>query len=82
MLNHFELRSEEVSIPFHEHPVEHLVIVLEGKMEFMFKGYTLSLGERDGAFLPARIPHSARVIRAPVKALERYTVAKDEYYEK
>jgi len=81
-LNYFELRSTEVAIPSYEHPVEHLVIVLEGEMQFMFKDHKLSLGERDGLFLPARIPHSARVIRAPVRALEICTVTKDEYYEK
>ncbi|MFQ5999740.1 MAG: cupin domain-containing protein [Candidatus Bathyarchaeia archaeon] len=81
-LNYFELKSEAVAIPFHEHPVEHLVIVLEGKVEFMFKGHRLSLKERDGLFLPAGTRHSARVIRAPVKALEIYTITKDEYYEK
>jgi len=81
-LNYFELRSEEVSIPFHEHPVEHLVVVLEGKMEFQFKDHKLSLGERDGLFLPARVPHSARAIRAPIRALEICTITKDEYYEK
>lgn len=81
-LNYFELRSEEVAIAFHEHPVEHLVIVLEGEIEFKFKDHNLSLGERDGLFLPARILHAARVIRAPVRALEICTVAKDEYYEK
>ena len=81
-LNYFELNSEAVAIPFHEHPVEHLVVVLEGEVEFMFKGRRLSLKERDGLFLPARTRHSARVVRAPVRALEIFTIAEDEYYEK
>lgn len=81
-LNYFELKSEAVAIPFHEHPVEHLVVVLEGEVEFMFKGHKLSLKERSGLFLPAKTRHSARVVRAPVKALEIYTIAEDEYYEK
>lgn len=80
-LNYFELKSGAVAIPFHEHPVEHLVVVLEGEVEFMFKGHRLSLKERNGLFLPAKTRHSARVVRAPVKALEIYTIAKDEYYE-
>ena len=71
-----------MTIPFHEHPVEHLVVVLEGWLEFMFKGHRLSLKEKDGLFLPARTLHSARVVRAPVKALEIYTIAEDDYYEK
>ena len=81
-LNYFELMSEDVAIPFHEHPVEHLVVVLDGQVEFIFKNHKISLDKRDGLFLPARTPHSARVIRAPVRALEICTVAKDSYYEK
>lgn len=81
-LNYFELKSEAVAIPFHEHPVEHLVVVLEGEVDFVFKGHRLSLQERDGLFIPPRIPHSARVVRAPVRALEIYAIAEDDYYEK
>lgn len=80
-LNYFELKSGAVAIPFHEHPVEHLVVVLEGEIEFMFRGHRLSLKERNGLFLPAKTRHSARVVRGPVKALEIYTIAEDEYYE-
>lgn len=80
-LNYFELKSKEVVIPHHEHPVEHLVIMLKGEMEFLFKDHRLSLNEREGVFLPAKIYHSARVIRAPVKALEIYTKTEDKYYE-
>lgn len=81
-LNYFELRSKTVEIPFHEHPVEHLVIVLEGKLDFVFEGRRRSLDEKEGLFLPARTRHSAQVIRAPVRALEIYTTKEDKYYEK
>jgi quercetin dioxygenase-like cupin family protein len=81
-LDYFELKNENVTIPFHEHPVEHLVVMLEGEVEFVFKGHRLSLKKRNGLFLPARTGHSARVIRAPVRALEIFTLTKDKYYEK
>lgn len=81
-LNYFELKSQDVEIPFHKHPVEHLVVVLEGEMNFLFGGRKLSLKERDGLFLPAETRHSARVIRAPVRALEIFPTAEDKYYEK
>ncbi len=81
-LNYFELKSEDVAVPFHKHPVEHLVVVLEGEVEFLFSGRRLALKERDGMFLPAGKRHSARVIHAPVRALEIFPIAKDEYYEK
>jgi len=81
-LNYFELRSSSVKITFHDHPVEHLVVVLEGELEFMIKGRRLALKEKSGFFLPARTRHSARVVRGPVRALEIYVTAEDEYYER
>ena len=81
-LNYFELKSENVKIPFHEHPVEHLVVVLEGEIEFMFEDQKLPLKKRDSLFVPAKTRHTARVTQAPVKALEIYVNAEDKYYKK
>jgi len=81
-LNYFELKNQDVKIPFHEHPVEHLVVVLEGKMEFMFEDQKLILKKKDSLFVPAKTRHTARVIEGPVKALEIYPVTEDEYYKR
>ena len=80
-LNYFELKSGDVSIPFHKHPVEHFVYVLDGEIEFKYKDKKLILQEKMGFFLPANTIHSARVICAPVRALEIFTIVDDEYYE-
>lgn len=80
-LNFFELKNQDVNIPGHIHPVEHLVVVLEGKLEFLFKDQKLVLKKKDCLFVPAKIQHTARVIEGPVKALEIYTVTEDEYYK-
>jgi quercetin dioxygenase-like cupin family protein len=82
MLNYFELKSETVKIPFHEHPVEHLVVVLEGEMEFMFENQKLPLKKGESLFVPAKKRHTARVVQAPVKALEIYTNVEDKYYKR
>ena len=79
-LNYFELKNQNVNIPFHNHPVEHLVVVLEGTMEFMFEDQKLVLKKNDCLFAPAKTRHTARVIEGPVKALEIYPVTHDEYY--
>lgn len=79
-LNFFELKNKAVKIPFHEHPVEHLVVVLEGEIEFLFEGRQLVLKKKDCLFVPAKKRHTARVINGPVKALEIYNVTEDEYY--
>jgi len=81
-LNYFELKNEAVKIPFHTHPVEHLVVVLEGEMEFMFEDQKLVLKKKDCLFVPAKTRHTARVIEGPVKALEIYPVTEDEYYKR
>ena len=79
-LNYFELKNQAVKIPFHEHPVEHLVVVLEGEMEFMFEDQKFILKKEDCLFVPDKTRHTARVIDGPVKALEIYPAAEDEYY--
>ena len=81
-LNYFELKSETVKIPSHEHPVEHLIVVLDGKMEFTFESQKLLLKKRDSLFVPAKKWHTARVLQAPVKALEIYSNVEDQYYER
>ena len=81
-LNYFELKNENVNIPFHEHPVEHLVVVLEGAMEFIFKDQKLVVKKKDCLFVPAKTRHTARVIEGPIKALEIYPVTEDNYYNR
>ena len=81
-LNYFELKNQDVDIDFHTHPVEHLVVVMEGKMEFMFEDQKLVMKKRDCLFVPAKTRHTARVIEGPIKALEIYPVTEDEYYNR
>lgn len=76
-LNYFELKNQDVKIPFHEHPEEHLVIVLEGEIEFIFESKTQILKSKDCLFIPAKNKHTARVIKGSPKALEIYRIRKD-----
>lgn len=82
VLNYFELKNENVELPFHEHPVEHLVVVLEGIVKFIFEDSEQTLKKKDCIFVPAKKRHTARVLDGPVKALEVYAVAEDEYYKR
>jgi len=81
-LDYFELKNETVEIPFHEHPVEHLVVVLEGEMAFIFEDKKLVMKKKDCLFVPAKTRHTGRVIQGPVKALEIYPATEDEYYKR
>jgi mannose-6-phosphate isomerase-like protein (cupin superfamily) len=81
-LNYFELKNENVKIPFHEHPVEHLVVVLKGAMKFLFEDKNIFLKQKDCLFVPAKTRHTARVLEGPVKALEIYPVIEDDYYSR
>lgn len=81
-LNYFELKNQDVKIPFHVHPVEHLVVILSGKVEFMFEDKMFVLNKDDYLFVPSKMRHTARVIDSPVRALEIYSVQEDEYYQR
>ena len=78
-LNFFELKDQHVNIPFHTHPVEHLVVLLDGVIEFVFEDQKLVLKKKDCMYIPAKVKHTARVIDGPVKALELFKVKEDEY---
>jgi mannose-6-phosphate isomerase-like protein (cupin superfamily) len=80
-LNFFELKNQDIKIPAHDHPVEHLVVVLEGEMEFVVEDERIVLKKKDCLFVPAKKQHTARVIKEPVKALEIYKVTEDDYYK-
>ena len=81
-LNYFELRNENVDIPCHEHPVEHLVVVLEGAIEFMFNKQNILVKKNGCLFVPEKARQTARVIEGPVRALEIYSAINDEYYNR
>jgi mannose-6-phosphate isomerase-like protein (cupin superfamily) len=81
-LNYFELKNQKVKIPFHDHPVEHLVVILEGSMEFLFEDKTLVMKKADCMFVPAKTRHTAHVIKGPLKALEIYPATEDKYYNR
>jgi len=81
-LNYFELKNQTVDLPVHDHPVEHLVVVLEGSMEFIFKDKEVVMKPKDSMFVPAQTQHTARVIDGPVKALEIYKLTQDKYYKR
>ena len=81
-LNYFELKTGDVNIPFHTHPVEHLVVVIEGKMEFVFEDQKVVMKKNDCMFVPAKTRHTAQVMESPVKALEIYPTVEDEYYKR
>lgn len=81
-LNYFELKSKDVKIPFHTHPVEHLVVVMEGEIEFIFEDQKHVMKQNDCMFVPAKTRHTAKVIESPVKALEIYPATEDEYYKR
>lgn len=75
-LNYFELKTQKVTIPVHEHSQEHLVVVLEGEIEFIFELKKQILKKKDCIFVPAKEKHTAQVIKGPVKALEIYKIEK------
>ncbi len=81
-LNYFELKNEQVDIPSHEHPVEHLVVVLEGALEFIFNKQNILVKKNGCLFVPEKTRHTARVIEGPVKALEIYNAIDNEYYNR
>jgi mannose-6-phosphate isomerase-like protein (cupin superfamily) len=61
---------------------EHLVIVLEGTMQFIFDDKKVVMKPNDAMFVPANVNHTGIVLDGPVKALEIYRNVEDDYYNR
>lgn len=78
MMTIFEFGLNAV-IPSHKHPHEQITYVLEGELEFTVEGETRLLRKGDGVVIPSNHEHSARVLKAPAKALDAWYPRREDY---
>jgi quercetin dioxygenase-like cupin family protein len=78
MMTIFEFEPNAV-IPSHKHPHEQITYVLEGELEFTVEGETRLLRKGDGVVIPSNHEHSARVLKAPAKALDAWYPRREDY---
>ena len=78
MMTIFDFELNAV-IPSHKHPHEQITYILEGELEFTVEGETMLLRKGDGVVIPSNQEHSAKVLKAPAKAVDAWYPRREDY---
>lgn len=78
MMTIFEFGPDAV-IPSHKHSHEQITYVVEGRLEFTVEGKTMVLGKGDGVVIFSNQEHSAKVLKAPAKAVDAWYPRREDY---
>lgn len=68
-------------VPEHSHPHEQLGIGLEGEFELTIGGETRVIRPGDAYWIPGGVPHSARSVGGPARALDVFHPPREDYME-
>ncbi len=66
-------------IPSHTHPHEQITLIVEGELEFTVEGTTRILRQGDGVVIYSNEEHSAKVLKAPAKAVDAWYPIREDY---
>lgn len=78
MMTIFEFEPD-AEIPPHRHPHEQITYIVEGELEFTVEGKTAVLVKGDGVVILPNQEHSARVLKAPAKAVDAWYPRREDY---
>lgn len=78
MLTFFDFEPGAV-VPEHAHPHEQITYVLEGAMDFTLGSETCILRAGYGVCIPPNMPHSARILESPTRALDAWHPVREDY---
>ena len=74
---HFEYA--DALVPLHQHPHEQMGMGLEGEFELVIAGEVHRIRQGDTYLIPGNIPHSARSIDGPARALDIFHPIREDY---
>lgn len=78
MLTFFDFAPGAV-VPEHQHPHEQITLVMEGALEFTSGNETRVIGPSEGVTIPPNVPHSARTLEQPTKAVDAWHPIREDY---
>ena len=78
MITIFEFEANAV-IPSHKHPHEQITYIIEGELEFTVEYETKILRKGDGVVISSNHEHSAKVLKAPAKAVDAWYPRREDY---
>ncbi len=78
MLTYFELQPRAV-FARHHHEAEQITLVLSGRLVFEAGEREYTLGPGDVVTIPSNVPHGARALDEPVRAVDAWSPPRESY---
>jgi quercetin dioxygenase-like cupin family protein len=79
MMSFVQFERADALVPTHHHPHEQMGMGLEGEFELTIAGETQVIRAGDAYLIPSNVPHSARSINGPARALDLFHPVRDDY---
>jgi quercetin dioxygenase-like cupin family protein len=79
MLSFVDFAYAGAEVPTHQHPHEQAGTGLEGEFELTIGNETRVIGRGDSYCIPGGVPHSAKSINGPARALDIFHPVREDY---
>jgi quercetin dioxygenase-like cupin family protein len=79
MMSFVRFAYARAEVPTHQHPHEQMGMGLEGEFELVIGEEARIIRTGDSYLIPSNIPHSARSINGPARALDIFHPAREDY---
>jgi quercetin dioxygenase-like cupin family protein len=79
MMSFVQFHRAEAVVPTHRHPHEQMGMGLEGEFELVIGEDRKIIRAGDSYCIPSNVPHSARSVNGPARALDIFHPAREDY---
>lgn len=79
MLSFVHFEQADALVPEHRHPHEQMGVGLEGEFELIIGEEARIIRAGDSYWIPGDVPHSARSVGGPARALDVFSPVRDDY---
>lgn len=79
MLSFLTFEWEGAEVPLHHHPHEQMGMGLEGEFELQIGEERRIIRSGDSYWIPGDVPHSARAVGGPARALDIFHPVREDY---
>ena len=79
MMSFVQFEFAGASVPTHRHPHEQMGMGLEGEFELTIDGEAHTICKGDSYCIPSNVPHSARSLNGPARALDIFHPVREDY---
>ena len=79
MMSFVQFERADALVPEHYHPHEQMGMGLEGTFELIIDGEARLIHAGDSYWVPSNVPHSARSVGGPARALDIFHPIREDY---